>query len=153
MPLSQSTFRLEINGNVSTSSGSSTLTGKTVKALTQTFIDGAGAGAATSIVEGTIQNNNSAIALSTLATNMGVAVSSQTKLKAILIVNEGAASTTITSTITGLPVGVLAGASGENVAFIAANNPSAAGWTCSSSSTITSNGTSGQFIRVILFLA
>jgi hypothetical protein len=153
MPLNQSTFKLEINGAASSTSGSSTLTGKTIKALTQTFIDGAGAGAATSIVEGTIQNNNSAIALSTLATNMGVAVSAQTKLKAILIANEGAATTTVSSTITGLPVGVLGATSGDNIAWIAAANPTAGGWTCSSSSTITSNGTAGQYIRVILFLA
>lgn len=153
MSLSQSEFKIFVNGSATTSSGSSSLVGKTVKELKQQFIDGAGAGAATSIVEGTIQNNNSAIALSTLSTNMGVAVSAQTKLKAILIANEGAATTTITSTISGLPVGVLGATSGDNVSWIAASNPTAGGWTCSSSSTITSNGTSGQYIRVVLFLA
>ena len=153
MPLAQSTFKLEVNGSAFTTLGGSTTTGKTIRSLTQTFIDGAGAGAATSIVEGTIQNNNSAVALSTLSTNMGIAVSAQTKLKAVLIINEGAATTTVASTITGMPVGVLSGASGDNYAWIGATNPTAGGWTCSSSSTITSNGTAGQFIRVILFFA
>lgn len=153
MGLNSSNFTLNVNASATTTSGSSNLTGKTVKELKQVFIDGVGAGAVTSVVEGTIQNNNSAIALSTLATNMGVAVSAQTKLKAVVMINEGAAGTTVTSTITGLPVGVLGASSGDNVAWIAAANPTAGGWACTSSSTITSNGASGQYLRVILFLA
>lgn len=73
-------------------------------------MDGAGAGAADDIVEATVQNDNSAVAFSSFTTQKGVALSAQTKIKAIMIVNEGAAATTVTSSVTGLPVGTLGGA-------------------------------------------
>ena len=153
MALAASQMKVSINWVSTESSGSSTLNGKTCKEIVQSFVDGAGAGAADDIVEATVQNDNSAVAFSSFTTQKGVALSAQTKIKAIMIVNEGAAATTVTSSVTGLPVGTLGGATSTILPFVAANNAIAGGWACTSSSTITSNGTSGQYIRVFMLLA
>lgn len=153
MALSTSQLKASLNWVSAETAGSSTLTGKTLKELVQTFVDGAGAGAADDVVEATVQNNNSPVAFSSFTTQKGTAISAQTKIKAVVIVNEGAASTTVTSSVTGLPVGVLGGATATVIPFIAASNATAGGWTCSSSSTFTSNGTAGQYIRVFMLLS
>lgn len=153
MALASSQFKVSLNWVSAESAGSSTLTGKTVKEIVQSFVDGAGAGAADDVVEATVQNNNTPVAFSSFTTQKGAAISAQTKIKAILIVNEGAAATTVTSSVSGLPVGALGAATSTVIPFIAANNATAGGWTCSSSSTFTSNGTSGQYIRVFMLLS
>lgn len=153
MALAASQMKVSINWVSAESSGSSTLTGKTVKEIVQSFVDGAGAGAADDVVEATVQNNNSPVAFSSFTTQKGAAISAQTKIKAILIINEGAATTTVSSSVSGLPVGALGGATSTIIPFIAANNAIAGGWACTSSSTITSNGTSGQYIRVFMLLS
>lgn len=153
MALAASQMKVSINWVSAESSGSSTLTGKTVKEIVQSFVDGAGAGAADDVVEATVQNNNSPVAFSSFTTQKGAAISAQTKIKAILIVNEGAASTVVTSSVSGLPVGTLGGSTSTAPTFIAANNPTAGGWSCTSSSTFTSNGTSGQYIRIFMLLS
>lgn len=143
-------FKVAANFYSADTSGNSSLTGKTMKEIVQNFVDGAGAGAADDIVEATVAGNNVAVALSTFQTNRGVAISAQTKIKAILIVNEGALSTTVSSNITGLPVGVLGASSGTNISFLAANNPTAAGWACTAANTFTSNG---ALIRIFMLMA
>ena len=153
MSLSASQIKASINWVSAESAGSTTLTGKTNKELVQSLVDGAGAGAADDVVEATVQNNNSPVAFSSFTTQKGTAVSAQTKIKAIVIVNEGAASTVVTSSVTGLPVGALGAATSTVIPFIAASNATAGGWTCSSSSTFTSNGTAGQYIRVFMLLS
>lgn len=153
MALATSSAKASINWVSVETAGSSTLTGKTVKEVVQSFVDGAGAGAADDVVEATVQNNNSPVAFSSFTTQKGAAISAQTKIKAILIVNEGAAPTVVTSSVSGLPVGALGAATATVTPFILASNATAGGWTCTSSSTITSNGTSGQYIRVFMLLS
>jgi len=153
MALGNSTITLSCNASASKAVGGSTLQGKTDLQVILSLIDGSGAGAADDIVDTTITSDNSAVALSTMSTTLGEAVSAQTKIKAILIINNGAASTAISSSIATLPVGTLYGSTSTHTSFLFATAPTAAGWTCTSSSTITSNGTSPQTIRVILFLA
>lgn len=113
------------------------------------FTDGTGAAQGSAWIDTEIENDNVAVALSTFLRTDGNALGSPTKLKAAIFYNPSTnAETTLASSITGLAVGKLL--PGDVIAWA---TPTAAGLTISGASTLTSNGTAAQNLRVILLVA
>ena len=148
MALDTSTLSWNINASASKTVAGSTLKGSTVTSALTALTDGAGADQADDIVDHLLNSNNVAVALSSMKTTLDEAVSAQTKIKAVILVDQGNATATVSSNITGFPSGQLV--VGGSLFYLA---PTSGGLTCTSANTITSNGTTGQNVRVIMFMS
>lgn len=148
MAIEKGTVTATLEGIGTKTIGSSTLSGNTYFEEVLRFTNGTGASQSTSVVDGLLNNNNTAVQLTTFQNTTGDYISAETKLRGIALKNNGAASTTISSSISGFPGCVLAPGG-----WVVYSNPAASPLTCSYLSTITSNGTAGQYTRVILFLS
>jgi len=148
MPLSSSTITSAISAATTKTAGQSVLTGRTEYSSVYRFANGTGASQATDVIDGTITANNTAVALSSLTTTLGEAFGTKTELKSVTFQNPATntGNITITSNITGCPVGTLAPDSEINY-----HTNHQTGLTITGNNTITANGTvTSETLRVIL---
>ena len=130
--------------------GGSTTQGRTNTDLTISFANGTGANQATTVIDANLTSNNGTVALSTLTDTVGDAFGSLTKLKAIALINPSTAnSTTFFCNATGAPNSVTLTPGGSLVHL----SPTANGITVANTTTLRSNGTATDTLRVVLFIA
>lgn len=150
MAISQASITSQISALATAAAGGSTTQGRTDVSLTQSFANGTGVNQATRVVDANITSNNVAVSLSSLTDTLNVAFSGSTKLKGFVAINTSTANhTVVTCNATGAASSVNLPANG----WFQHMTPSANGITVSGATTITSNGTSSDTLRVILFLA
>lgn len=129
--------------------GGSTTQGRTNTDLTISFANGTGAGQALTVIDANLTSNSTDRALSTFTDTIGDAFAS-TKLKAIALINPSTSNvTTFFCNATGAPNNVTVEAGGSIVHTI----PTANGITVAGATTIRSNGTATDSLRVVLVLA
>ena len=151
MALGSTTITSAVSAQATKTIGQSTVTGKTDYSATYRLANGTLAAQATDVIDANVTANGTAVALSALVTTLGDAFGTKTKLKSITFRNESTntGNITITSNITGCPVGVLQPDSEINY-----HSNSATGLTISSANTITATGTvTTENLRVIAIVA
>ena len=149
MPLGSASITTAIAAITTKPTGGSTTQGRTNTDLTISFANGTAAGQATTVIDANLTSNSADVALSTLTDTLGDAFGS-TKLKAIALVNPSTANaTTFFCNATGAPSNVTIEAGGSLVHTI----PTANGITVAGATTIRSNGTATDSLRVVLVLA
>ena len=150
MPLGSASITTAIAAITTKPVGGSTTQGRTNTDLTITFANGTGASQALTVVDANVTSNSTNVALSTLTDTLGDAFGSLTRLKAITLINPSTANvTTFFCNATGAPNNVTIQPGGSLVHTI----PTANGITVAGTTTIRSNGTASDTLRVVLLLA
>jgi hypothetical protein len=130
--------------------GGSTTQGRTNTDITISFANGTAANQVVTVIDANLTSNNGAVSLSALTDTVGDAFGSLTKLKGLALINPSTAnSTTFFCNATGAANSVTLAAGGSLVHMA----PTANGITVAGSTTIRSNGTATDTLRVVLFLA
>lgn len=151
MALGATTITSAVSASATKTIGQSTVTGKTDYSTSYRLANGTSSAQATDVIDANITANGTAVALSSLVTTLGDAFGTKTKLKSITLQNDAAntGNITITSNITGMPVGVL-----QPDTEINYHTNSAGGLTIASGNTITATGTvTTENLRVIAIVA
>lgn len=151
MALGATTITSAVSATTTKTIGQSTVTGKTDYSISYRLANGTLAAQATDVIDANITANGTAVALSSLVTTLGDAFGTKTRLKSVTLRNDSTntGNITITSNITGCPVGVLQPDSEINY-----HSNSATGLTITSANTITATGTvTTENLRVILIVA
>jgi hypothetical protein len=150
MALGSASITTAIAAIVTKPAGGSTTQGRTNTDLTVSFTNGTAAGQVLTVIDANLTSNNGAIALSTLYDTVGDAFGSLTKLKGLALINPSTANaTTFFCNATGAPTDVSIPAGGSLVHMV----PTANGITVAAATTIRSNGTATDSLRVVMFLA
>lgn len=149
MSLSSTTITSAVSAQATKTIGQSTVTAKTEFSNTYRFANGTAASQATDVVDSLITANNTAVALSSLTNTLGEAFGTKTELKSITLHNPSTntGNITVTSNITGCPVGTLTPDS-----EISYHSNNATGLTISPANTITANGTAPTESLRVIFL-
>ena len=149
MALGSTTIQTAIAAITTKAAGGSTTQGRTNTDLTVSFANGTGAAQALTVLDANLTSNSTNVALSTLTDTLGEAFAA-TRLKAITLINPSTSnSTTFFCNATGAPNNVTIEAGGSLVHTI----PTANGITVAGTTTIRSNGTATDALRVVLVLA
>jgi hypothetical protein len=150
MALGSATISTAIAAVTTKPAGGSTTQGRTNTDISISFANGTGANQVLTVVDANLTSNNGAVALSSLTDTVGDAFGSLTRLKGLALINASTANaTTFFCNATGAPNSVTLPAGGSLVHVA----PSANGITVAGTTTIRSNGTSSDSLRVVLFLA
>lgn len=149
MPLGSASLTTAIAAVVTKPAGGSTTQGRTNTDLSISFANGTAANQVLTVVDANLTSNSTNVALSTLTDTVGDSFGSATRLKGLVLINPSTANTTtFFCNATGAANNVTLPAGGSLVHIA----PSANGVTVAGSTTIRSNGTATDTLRVVLFL-